>query len=311
MIHEYAIEPDALVSWATNKRDTRYLFENFGLGKTRVMAEFPKFKNWKKQVYIAAGNSLDDFSKKRLVDLLNCLSENKVARSDCKYDGKYGWLENAEEEYGRHQFTAILASKNTNNRKYILLNTDIGDWPEELWEIKDKIIVQRQSHAMAEVLSPLLLKSSDIIFIDPYFRANRKDFRDLLHIFLQEAVRYPVFSKKQRVEVHVSADYEKVLSHDAFFNECQRELPQLIPAGLSVIFKRWTQKQGNEKLHNRYILTDLGGVSFGAGLNTGEKGETDDLALLNRDQYMRRWQQYAGEDSEFELKHKFVIIGEN
>lgn len=309
MIHEYAIEPDALVSWAANKRDTRYLTENFGLGKTRVMAEFPKFKNWRKQVYIAAANSLDDLSKKRLDGLLRCLSENKVARSDCKYDGKYGWLENAEDEYVRHQFTAILASKNTNNKKYILLSTDIGIWPEEIWEIKDRITELRQPNALAKVLSPLLLKSREIIFIDPYFRATRKDFCDLLQIFLQEAVKCPVFSKKQRVEVHVSADYEKALSQDEYVKECQSKLPQLIPTGLNVEFKRWKQRQGYEKLHNRYILTNLGGVSFGVGLNTGEEGESDDLTLLARDQYMKRWEQYARENGEFELEHKFSIEG--
>jgi hypothetical protein len=111
------------------------------------------------------------------------------------------------------------------------------------------------------------------------------------------------------VEVHVSADYEKALSQDEYVKECQSKLPQLIPTGLNVEFKRWKQRQGYEKLHNRYILTNLGGVSFGVGLNTGEEGESDDLTLLARDQYMKRWEQYARENGEFELEHKFSIEG--
>ena len=39
--------------------------------------------------------------------------------------------------------------------------------------------------------------------------------------------------------------------------------------------RRLKQKQDGEKLHNRYILTDLGGVTFGTGLDEGKKGETD------------------------------------
>lgn len=48
-------------------------------------------------------------------------------------------------------------------------------------------------------------------------------------------------------------------------------------------------------LHNRYILTDLGGVAFGIGLDDGKKGETDDITLMNRDLYELRWSQYGGD----------------
>jgi hypothetical protein len=310
MIHEYAIEPEVVVSFATNGRDYRYVMENFGLGKTRLMGEFPKLKNWRKQFRIASA-SLDDKSQKRLIELFKQLTEKKIERSNCVYDGTQNWLENAEKEHSRQQFTAILALKNPNKKNHIFLGADIGQWPEEIWETKDKITVPRQPDAMAKVLSPLLLKSRDIIFIDPYFRANRKDFRDVLQIFLQEAVKCPIFSEKRRVEVHVSADYEKVLSKDAFVKECQSEVPQLVPAGLVVKFKRWKQKQSGEKLHNRYILTNLGGVSFGVGLNAGIEGETDDLSLLHKDQFNQRWQQYASDGAAFELEHEFEIKGVN
>jgi hypothetical protein len=45
-------------------------------------------------------------------------------------------------------------------------------------------------------------------------------------------------------------------------------------------------------LHNRYILTDLGGVSFQHGLDTGADGETDDISRLDLDQYIFRCKQY-------------------
>jgi hypothetical protein len=39
-------------------------------------------------------------------------------------------------------------------------------------------------------------------------------------------------------------------------------------------------------LNNRYILTDLGGVSFQHGLDAGRKGETDDITRLDLDQHV-------------------------
>jgi hypothetical protein len=73
-----------------------------------------------------------------------------------------------------------------------------------------------------------------------------------------------------------------------------------LPRNVTIEFVRWKQRDGGEKLHNRYILTDLGGVSFGVGLDEGKAGETDDLLLLPRTQYERRWSQYAGDDGTFE-----------
>jgi hypothetical protein len=55
-----------------------------------------------------------------------------------------------------------------------------------------------------------------------------------------------------------------------------------------------------DRLHNRYVLTDLGGVTLGIGLDAGNEGETDDLVLLSRAQYTHRWSQYVGNDGTLE-----------
>jgi uncharacterized protein YjiS (DUF1127 family) len=70
MIYEYAIEPEALISWAKERRNCKDIKDNFGIGKTRLMADFPKFKNWRKQFRAATTiSSLDDSAKKELADL--------------------------------------------------------------------------------------------------------------------------------------------------------------------------------------------------------------------------------------------------
>ena len=53
------------------------------------------------------------------------------------------------------------------------------------------------------------------------------------------------------------------------------------------------RNRGGEQLHNRYILSDLGGVSFGYGLDEGDEGETDDITLMDKDQHQHRWFQYS------------------
>lgn len=61
---------------------------------------------------------------------------------------------------------------------------------------------------------------------------------------------------------------------------------------MQVTLYRWRERPGGQRLHNRYILTDIGGVSFQHGLDTGQAGETDDINRLGLDQYTLRCQQY-------------------
>ena len=78
-------------------------------------------------------------------------------------------------------------------------------------------------------------------------------------------------------------------------------MAQHVPSEIS---EAWELIAGGDRLHNRYVLTDLGGVSLGVGFDAGGAGETDDLLLLlllPQEQYVRRWAQYAKEDGSFDL----------
>ena len=61
---------------------------------------------------------------------------------------------------------------------------------------------------------------------------------------------------------------------------------------LQITLYKWQERPGGQKLHNRYILTGLGGVSFHHGLDTGAEGETDASNRLDLDQYILRCKQY-------------------
>lgn len=63
---------------------------------------------------------------------------------------------------------------------------------------------------------------------------------------------------------------------------------------MRILVRRLSRKPGGEQLHNRYILTDPGGVTFGIGLDDGNEGETDDITLMDRETYELRWSQYVG-----------------
>ena len=148
---------------------------------------------------------------------------------------------------------------------------------------------------MAVAVGPMLRCSSEVIFVDPHFGPQEPRWRRYLPplaAFLEEMIRHRPGGMPERIEVHTAAEN----TESGFFQEeCERRLPQHVPERMRVLVRRLRQKQGGEQLHNRYILSDLGGISFGYGLDEGDEGATDDLALMDGDQYERRWAQYDGE----------------
>lgn len=69
-----------------------------------------------------------------------------------------------------------------------------------------------------------------------------------------------------------------------------------------------SQRTRGDRLHNRYILTDIGGLVFGTGLDEGADNETDDVTLMDRVQYELRWSQHATEPMAFEVTEVRVEI---
>ena len=306
MIYEYALEPELVATW-TDRRDYRYFMQSFGLGQGRVVSRYPK--RWKRLVWNAFADT-DDFARTRLEELLKRLSERMVHRSNIHWEANsVSWLENAEREHERRPFHAIVARTNPKNHAYVLTESDIDEDSAARWKVNRGCLVARSAEAMADAVASLLRCSSDVIFVDPNFGPERPRFLRPFEVFLERMVCQRPGGAPKRIEVHTAA---KGTGTEEFFRgECETRLRRCVPEGMRVLIRRLNQKPGGEKLHNRYILTNLGGVSFGIGLDDGADGETDDITLMDRDQYELRWSQYDGDPpSGFEQKETPVeVIG--
>jgi len=83
---------------------------------------------------------------------------------------------------------------------------------------------------------------------------------------------------------------------DPYEHNCRHYLAPLIPNTLSCELVRIREKTSPaEIIHNRFVLTDRGGVKFGIGLDddNGQEGQTDDVDLLSQESFDLRWRQYA------------------
>ncbi|MBI2199148.1 MAG: hypothetical protein HYU42_11205 [Candidatus Rokubacteria bacterium] len=301
MIHEYALEPELVATWV-DRGVGRYFIEKFGLGQPRIVSRYPK--RWKRLVW-EAFTSGNDVERARMTELLERLRETMVKRRDGRWDPSAAWLHNAEDEHARVPFHAILARSNPRGLTMVLVADEIDD-ATPLWGVPRGCTVPRTAMDMAAAVASMLRIADVLVFVDPHFGPENGRHRRPLERFLRSVVDARPGEAPRRLEVQSSADGG---STTAFFcDECRQRLPVCIPIGLRVEMVRLRQRPGGERLHNRYILTDLGGVIFGVGLDEGDHGDTDDIQLLDRAQYEERWRQYAGEPPAFDRPEPAIRV---
>jgi len=257
------------------------------------MLEFPVFKKWRRAVFGAAtALQLSQEDMKRVEELFRILGERRCRRADSIYDGLRTWLENAEQEYDRRPFAAILATANPRGRSEVLQENQLVP-SEPRWGCAVGANPARTPESLAGALSAMLVNCRSLHLIDPHFGPENPRHRRVLEAVIGVLSENGVVP--QIVRVHCS---EK--SDLAFFESEAARMANRLPIGITVEFVRWRQRVGGDRLHNRYVLTDLGGVLFGVGLDAGAEGETDDVVLLPRDQYNFRWAQYVESGRAFE-----------
>jgi hypothetical protein len=286
MINEYAIEPALAVAWAKSQSEFEYFFEKFGLGQSKIMSEFPKFKNWRKQFKQAAAGA-QDFELQRITALFNLLVERRIFREGFTYDGTISWLENAETENYRCPFQAILSSENPRKHKSVLSPLYIKN--SDLWKTEEQDYCQRIAENMAQLVLPILSNCSRLYLIDPHFGPENPRHRRPIEAFLKCMVNNR-FGKSlpDSIEIHTS---DKA-AFEFFKNTCQEKLQALIPSGFRVKLKRWIVRPGGEKFHQRFILSDIGGVEVDPGLDDGKEGESFKVMLLKRKMFEKHWQDF-------------------
>jgi hypothetical protein len=304
MIFDFAIEPELVASWG-NIQDYRYFAAAFGIGQPRILAEYPKFYDWRLRVLQAAQNS-SDMEKQRVTALIGILSECRVNRKD-SYDCSIAWLQNAEHVHRRSPFHAILATENPNNHRAVLTGRSLGNMPDDRWNLGRSSSPDRQAADLADCVENMLRICNDVVFVDPHFGPENRRHRKVLEAMLQRISARGVETQlPKRIELQTS---DKACEQ-WFRTECDKQLPGLIPEGMTVTFRQLRERIGGEKLHNRYILTDIGGVSFQVGLDEGKLGETEDIDLMDRAKFLKRWSQYAGNEPVFDtIGDPITIVG--
>lgn len=324
MIYDYAVEPELAATW--HDRSKAYaVLGHMGHGKPRVVCIFPS-KAWEKMVFDALNLLVPDDgvtaahqnAKKNLTALIHHIRESASFRNG-KVAPNQDWIDAAVLEHRQYPFGGILLRSIPYNFTHFVGVDQLGDVSSNVWD-PPAPSVYRQPKEFAKALSPLLRSCSHLKFVDPYFDAGLADFRDTFAAFLEEAQnRRP--SSTIRLEIHLAiheGDRRNPLNKSTTdvsiasekIKDFQRHIPPMIAKGSFAEVFVWSEKDprgcpisNGEKLHNRYVLTNIGSIAAQTGLDRSHPNQrhTDDLTILSKEQHENRWAQYDANSKCFYL----------
>lgn len=279
MFKEIAVEPAAV---AASDLQFRYIIEKFGVAEGRLIAAFPS--KWKRFVYQAAQAKLRGTAELSKIEV-----RLRGLRDDLFYfQGRPGegcaenWLAAAEAEHAREPFCAIIAAEGEAHGAVIPAHElDAAHpcmQPNRQWHI------ERTAEEMTRCCAPLLRAGSHIKLIDPHLDANNSRHRRPLVAFLRcvrPGARVDVFCGDAKRQDHLRRGIERAL-----------ELAR--PEGVEV--RLYLRPQAT--LHNRYVLTEGGGLFFSTGLDDHDDGanRTDEVGVLEPAIWSVQWEKYSGDD---------------
>jgi len=324
MIYEFALEPNLVARWHDRNE---YLFfdEKFGLRARRIVTAYPR--NWKRLVWEAFGKSpaaADQNAQMRMTELIQHLWQNSVRRP-ATFPEIASWLARAEAEHSERPFRAIIATINPRNREFVITGRELVETGHALWSIPDRHPTPRNAAEIANAVLPLMQLCRHAVIIEPYFDPGKQRFRRTLAAILAACDKNVCGRATIQVELHTSIDRffegwergefrnadEEAKVYQHYVSECRSRLPSLVPKGVEFKVMVWKQKTGGEKLHNRYLLTNIYGVLFGTGSDASENTdaeESDDIVLLEEGQYLMRYKQYTGTPPAFDLVGEPIAI---
>ncbi len=276
MLSEYAVEPAAIgADWRTFKD----LIDRFGADKGRLISRFPS--KWEKKVIQAAKDA--GVPDVRMVAIVQRLQESKqkVVDFNRAYLHDAEWISNALREHGDRPFKAIICAAGGTACAEAIQPDDSSDG-HPLFKAATSRNVIRTADEIAGALHTIVAVAKDVDIIDPFFdlRPTKGNYLAPLVSLLARLAGGPGQPKAIRIHFrdHDTRPTAQILARDG-----SAQIKGILPPGYCLELYAWSEVQGGEDFHDRFVLTDLGGIMIGAGLSADGPGESATFTLLNFD----------------------------
>lgn len=309
MIYEYAIDPELVRDWVLN-RDVG-LAPQFGMDQRRLVSDIAE--NWSGEVYGALLSHFGwDNRDPEFIDaeqFMTALMEflRQGPNRGAKRNG-LPWIQQVLGIHREEPFHAILSQEKVAGCEAVITQEITRDLRNPRWYLPTIDVASKTAEALANQLGQLLRLASHIVLVDPYFDPEDAAYCSVSKALLTKAVstRAPgrarpsvtimsgVDHRQKGKESRTESPEQQWLR--ASKNRCElarQHLVRSVPKGMEVTFQCIAPFADGDEVHNRYLLTDIGGAILPYGAHpTGER-VFDDITPLFEGQYRKRWKQFG------------------
>ena len=285
MVHEYAVDPILCTNW----RDLRFLVSSFGREEGRLISDVPR-REWKRLSFDWINKSNPKpVMKKRLKLFVRKLIQKALYIRNETVNSNSEWLANAIATHNIWPFRAILTDTYSGNEPFILCN-DLDLTTHDCWCVSTSVTVEREVNNMIDAIKPLLEISRELMLIDRNFRFVDDNsspimrYKSVLIEILKKVSGKEYGPQVNKITYHVG---DKSFSKEELNRQCDLYIRDSLPKGMRLEFIIWPW----DKLHDRFVLTEIGGVDFGQGLDewTGYGLEEVKISRISNADHKKWW----------------------
>ena len=302
MIREYALDPDIVTS---SIQTLARVFSDFGADKGRVIGDFPC--RWDREVIRNVKSlNLKTMERKAVVEQLNVLKRQAlIKRKDCEINEEDSWIDRSIVLHKNEPFNGILTGEDSDVECVFNYYRMLNPLPD-MWNYEQTIQVERKAQELADSIETSLYLSKQIMFIDPYFHPVDDNYKQPFLAFLEKIIngRFNV----GRVSLHTceqnSAKTRKLRA------DIERGLIDSLKPSLAPGFKVEVTIWPSDKIHDRFVLTDMVGYSFGHGLSETNYQNAINVNINRLGGTVRRelWREYSSKRGS--LGDSIIVEGE-
>ena len=305
MIKEFAIDPELFCQWAHHL----VLRSEFGADKGRLIVDFPK--KWKRMLAEAtdkleANGGLPPVKAQTVRNWISKFggqTDLRFVRRAWPYDGNRSWRSNVEDQAS--QFDVVLSHQGITAENVLIADDEHRYLANPWFTATTQTRLRREKKAIVDTVWPLVRASSGIIkIVEPNFNPVEPRF---MQTFVELIDRLSTTTIRE-IELHVlRPDMFSQNTLQNFRTHIDRELR----SGYQVRVYFWGHKV--EQLHDRYLLTNLGGMELSFGWDEGRlPNETTVAKMLSPSIWEQEWKRYCPGCPDFDLdeqKHILQIPG--
>lgn len=288
MIYEYAVDP----SLFTAEDKACFILESFGRDHGRLVSEFKKdhWVNLVRDAIRTSGNQ--PIAKHTLKEALKILTKNNRALY-CRQQQVEGpdWLILTQNAHSAWPYRGIVVDEYNGDDEHYLVR-DIHLSGKSNWSVPTSKTVDRETTAMIDAVSALLENAREVILVDRNFRLEQNGhgigkYKNVLLGILNFLANKQYGPTVGKLIYHIGNEYSTAAILQDHFNKYLRSD---LPHGIKLEFAIWPKND----LHDRFILTDIGGIDCGIGLDeyAGSSEKTVTLKRLSHTDHSREWSRF-------------------